>query len=36
MYPGISADSAHVVVQLVAYFITAVVALLSWLTMMRG
>jgi len=36
MYPGISAESAHIVVQLVAYFITAVVAMVGWLTMMRG
>jgi len=36
MYPGISAESAHVAVQLVAYFIAAIVAMFSWLTMMRG
>ena len=36
MYPGISAESAHVAVQLIVYFMTAVAAMVSWCTLMRG
>ncbi len=36
MYPGISADAAQTVVQFAVFFFTAVAAMLSYFTMMRG
>jgi len=36
VYPGISAETAQTVVQLAVYFLTAMAAVLSWFTMMRG
>ena len=36
VYSGMSADAVNLIVQLVVYFFTATVALLSWFTMARG